>query len=87
MGLIILQLALDTSEILLAGPVGFGPDVTHSFPNMSVCAVSLEGIMEWARGEGYYLTWMISNPFLTSWGRSFTLWGRLISAESGNWKD
>jgi len=30
-----LQLALDAGEILLAGPVSFGPDVTHGFPDMS----------------------------------------------------
>jgi hypothetical protein len=30
-----LQLALDASEVLLAGPVGFWPDVTHGFPDMS----------------------------------------------------
>jgi hypothetical protein len=68
-----LQLALDASEILLAGPVGFWPDVTHSFPNMSiehwlVLYGSGSGYM-----EGHYLTWMISNPSFTSWGRSFTL--------------
>lgn len=31
-----LQLALDASEVLLAGPVSFWPDVTHGFPDMSV---------------------------------------------------
>jgi hypothetical protein len=30
-----LQLALDASEVLLAGPVGFWPDMTHGFPDMS----------------------------------------------------
>jgi hypothetical protein len=30
-----LQLALDASEVLLAGPVGFWPNVTHGFPDMS----------------------------------------------------
>jgi hypothetical protein len=30
-----LQLALDTSEVFFAGPVRFGPDVAHGFPDMS----------------------------------------------------
>jgi hypothetical protein len=31
-----LQLALDASKVLFAGPMGFWPDVTHGFPDMSV---------------------------------------------------
>jgi len=72
-----LQLALDASEVLLAGPVGFWPDVTHGFPDMSavdfllVLTVGLcRTLAIWA-----YLTWTISNPSLTSCGRSFTLRG------------
>ncbi len=30
------QPTLDTSEILLPGPVGFGPDVMHGFPDVSI---------------------------------------------------
>jgi hypothetical protein len=29
-----LELALNASKILLAGPVGFGPHVSHCFPDM-----------------------------------------------------
>jgi hypothetical protein len=36
-----LQLALDASEVFFAGPVRFGPDVAHGFPDMSAFWLAL----------------------------------------------
>lgn len=36
----LLQLTLNTSKALFARPVGFGPDMAYSFPNMPVRVIS-----------------------------------------------
>jgi len=46
-----LQLALDAGEVLLAGPVRFGPDVAHSFPDVSSGLVSLDPLGRRGRGR------------------------------------
>ena len=46
-----LQLALDAGEVLLAGPVRFGPDVTHGFPDVSSGLVSLDPLGRRGRGR------------------------------------
>jgi len=46
-----LQLALDAGEVLLAGPVRFGPDVTHGFPDVSSGLVSLDPLGRRWRGR------------------------------------
>ena len=49
-----LELAFDASEVLLAGPVCFGPDVAHGFPDVSVRFVSpFVMIKRWDKRKKY----------------------------------